>query len=96
MKNPQAWQITFGGHTWTDEDALVGNAVAVNAVLGIDGWDAVTPWSSPTALAAWVTVLVASATGEDLDACSVLVNQTKLNELLGALTEPADEEATTD
>lgn len=56
------WQITYGDKSWTDRDALVAHVVAVAELIG-DTWDAVSPWSGPRSLAAWVAVLVAADTG---------------------------------
>lgn len=56
------WTITFDGRSWTDEDASTAYAVAVADLIG-DSWDAVSPWTGPKSLAAWITVL--SATSAD-------------------------------
>lgn len=56
------WTITFGDHTWTDEQVTTAHAVAVAELIG-DTWDAVSPWTGPKSLAAWIAVLEAARVG---------------------------------
>jgi hypothetical protein len=57
------WTITLGERSWTDEDATVAHVAILDEVLGIRGWDALSPWSSPVVLAGWITVLESAASG---------------------------------
>jgi len=82
------WQITFGGHTWTDADATTGHVVALGE-MGLSDWKAVSPWSSPVMLAAWLTVLIASTTGAGLPEAEMRVGQIPLNDLVACLSEPS-------
>ena len=83
----KTWTITFGDKTWTDDDATVAHLAVLTEVLGIDGWEATSPWNGPVILAGWITVLTASATGKPIDECATVVQMTKLNELMGSLAE---------
>lgn len=90
MDELRPWRIEFGGHVWTDDDAVTGMLITINEVFGITGWGAASPWTSPVTLAAWVSVLIATSLGDeaDLESCVKLVNLAPLNELLGCITEP--------
>ncbi len=91
----RGWVIQWGGHSWTDTEATVGHMVAV-AGLGFDDWASASPWRSPQVLAAWVAVLVASETGQEIEACLALVGETPLSELLGCIDEPKEPDAGAD
>lgn len=82
MKN---WKITWGGHSWTDEDVTAAHLVAVADILGGDSWTSASPWTGPKALAAWVTVLLGIATG-DLDEALAEVYSASGARLIGALS----------
>jgi N-acyl-D-aspartate/D-glutamate deacylase len=82
------WTITFGGQTWTDADATVVHVVAV-AELTDNSWSAMSPWSGPRHLAAWLAVLLAGAIGE-LDAATAIVYAMSPAELAEVLAERDD------
>lgn len=88
------WTITFEDRTWTDEQASTAHAVAVAELIG-DSWDAVSPWTGPKSLAAWLTVLVASEPGWDLEKALRLVYALPISELGGCLTDRAAPTAST-
>lgn len=79
------WTITYGGHTWTDTNATVLHMVAV-AELTDDSWAAVSPWSGPRQLAAWLAVLLSTVVG-DLDQATATVYAMSPTDLAAALTE---------
>lgn len=59
----KGWTISFDGHEWSDDEATAGQACAVAELIG-DSWDAVSPWSGPKSLAAWIAVLHTSVSGD--------------------------------
>lgn len=79
----KAWTITFGNKSWTDRQVSTAHAVAVADLVG-DNWDAVSPWTGPRVLAAWLAVLITSDTG-DLDASVKAVYALPIDELVGCL-----------
>lgn len=83
----QPWTITFGDWTWTDETATAMHLVAV-AELTDNSWAAVSPWTGPRQLAAWLAVLLATELG-DLDAATKTVYALSVAELAGTLSERA-------
>lgn len=80
----QPWTITYGEWSWTDETAKVMHLVAV-AELTDNSWAAVSPWTGPRQLAAWLAVLLAVEVG-DLDAATAQVHAMSVAELAGVLT----------
>jgi hypothetical protein len=84
----KSWTITFGDKTWTDDDATVVQVVAV-AELTDNSWSAMSPWSSPRHLAAWLAVLLAGAIG-DLETATALVYAMSPTELAECLAERED------
>lgn len=88
------WTISFEEWEWTDAQARTAHVVAVAEMVG-DGWDALSPWSGPRALAAWLAVLIAGTTG-DLDAAVTMVYGLPVAALAACLDEriePATVEA---
>jgi len=80
------WTISYKGHEWSDSDALVGHYAAV-AALHADTWETTSPWSSPSILASWLTVLLAADTGKDLEVVAAVIGRESLGNLLGCLSE---------
>lgn len=82
------WVITYGGHTWTDDNVTVMHAVAV-AELTDNSWAAMSPWNGPRFLAAWLAVLLAGAVG-NLDQATATVYAMSPAALAASLSEPDD------
>lgn len=82
----KSWKLTWGERSWTDEDVTAAHLIAVAELLGEDAWTSTTPWSGPKALGAWITVLLASATG-DLDEAMSDVYGAQGAKFIGALSE---------
>lgn len=61
------WMLTYGEHTWTNEQATAAHLVAVADIAG-DRWEVASPWTGPRALAAWAAVMIASLKGGEGDA----------------------------
>lgn len=78
------WRIEFEGHTWKDEDITAGEAIDV-ALLAGGGYQALDPYAHPAALVAIVAVLLASRTGEPMEAALARVRALPLDRLLSSL-----------
>lgn len=82
------WSITWGDLSLTDEQATGAHLAVVSELVG-DGWDAVSPWSSPRALQAWIVALVASSNGGDVAAAVAGVWASSVVSITDALSERA-------
>lgn len=56
----KAWKITWGEHSWTEEDTSSGHLIAVADLLETGAGFDVSPWDGPKQLAAWITVMLAT------------------------------------
>jgi hypothetical protein len=86
----EPWVIRWDGHEWTDDQVVVAHVVSVCELVG-DNWSAVSPWSGPRALAAWISVLWAAASGKPVTDAMTTVFSLPLTRLTSALsTRPVD------
>lgn len=84
------WVIRVLDKEWTSEQVRAQTLIAVADEYGpADQWQAISPWNGPVALAAWLTVLFTSETGNP-DAARLLVHAMTIDEFTGCLSEPAD------
>lgn len=83
MKN---WSITWGERTWTSDDAKGAHLSIVSELTG-DAWDAVSPWSGPRSLQAWIVAFLATENGGDLASALAVVYGAPVGDFVDALSE---------
>lgn len=80
------WSITWGENTWTSEQAKGAHLSIVSELTG-DAWDAISPWSGPRSLQAWIVAFLATENGGDLAAAMAAVYVAPVSDFIDALTE---------
>lgn len=80
------WSITWGEQTWTSEDAK-GAHLSIVAELTGDSWEAISPWSGPRSLQAWIAAFLATENGGDLPAAIAAVYAAPVGDFVDALSE---------
>lgn len=83
----KGWKITWDELEWTDDKVTAAQAVAVAGELPGSGWGALSPWTGPVELAAWLTVLIAGARGCSLADAMAEVWARPAADLIGCLSE---------
>lgn len=83
------WKITYKDQTWTDSDVTTAHIVSVAELIG-DSWQAMSPWSGPRSLAAWLAVLIAASRPVDLAVAIMEVYALTPAELAGVLADAED------
>lgn len=55
-----AWQITWNGRVWTEQDLTIGHVAAIVQSQGADSWEQIDPFAGPLRLLGILGVLVAA------------------------------------
>lgn len=85
-----AWQITWGGTTWTESDLTVGHAAVICAAQGADDWSMLNPFDGPVKLMGMVAALVAVAEQRAVGEVLAELAPVPMAELMAALSTVAD------
>lgn len=86
MNEIRPWQITYAGHTFTDDDLTVGDAIMIQTLAG-GGWAALNPWAGPRELVAVVAAVVARLSDTTAGVVAEKLNAEPVAEVL-AMLEP--------
>jgi len=80
------WKIEFEKCTLAEDQVTAAEVTIVNMLIEAEGWDAVNPMSSPSALIAWTAVAVAKGTRKDLDEVLPFIQMQPMVKLMQGFT----------
>jgi len=80
------WKLTYEGHSWSEDEVTVADAVIVSELLERDDWQVMQPSASPRACVAWLSTLLARTAGVSIEEAQAAVLALPFATLVDALS----------